>query len=221
MKLLSYNPAKVTEILAGFPDPDKTSEEPRWADEPYEIRLMLVKPAHGWVTERLGVVRNADRDVALAAVAGVVGGRVEVSRRYREVVVLPEKRWTQDQVLARLEAVDMGIAASTWRAYVARGEAPRPVEAKPNRWSEADIESWIRRRPGKGGRPVSDVTVLVGAVLDHWVDPHTWEATSKAQQILDDEPDTDRAWRIAEALKIAAGDESVREAALVKMGMKP
>jgi hypothetical protein len=53
-----------------------------------------------------------------------------------------------------------GVAVSTWRAYVARGEAPEPEperviaggHALPQ-WQRKRLDEWLARRPGKGGRP--------------------------------------------------------------------
>lgn len=151
MQTLPYDPAEVTAILAGLTAP-VDSPEALPADQPSLIRLQWVKPGWGWITEHVTHVRYGDFDVALAAVAGIVGGIV-VERNMRPLVEISPKRWTQEEVLARLDAAGTPIAGSTWRAYVARGEAPKPVDARPNRWSEAHIEAWIRERPGKGGRP--------------------------------------------------------------------
>lgn len=47
-----------------------------------------------------------------------------------------------------------GVSESTWRAYVARGQAPRPdvrLGATPG-WQRSTIESWIAARPRAAGR---------------------------------------------------------------------
>lgn len=50
----------------------------------------------------------------------------------------------------------LGVTASTWRAYVARGRAPEPdgreeVSGTPW-WYESTIEGFKRSRPGRGAR---------------------------------------------------------------------
>lgn len=48
-----------------------------------------------------------------------------------------------------------GVAASTWRTYVARGQAPAPdVYVTPDRprWRRATVEAWMAARPGQGTR---------------------------------------------------------------------
>lgn len=44
------------------------------------------------------------------------------------------------------------IAASTWRSYVARGQAPKPVkyQGREPMYSPSEIDEWIDRRPGSG-----------------------------------------------------------------------
>lgn len=53
-------------------------------------------------------------------------------------------RMTVGQVLAYLNAHGRKITASTWRSYVARGQAPRPVEhvSRIPLWDGAEIEAW-------------------------------------------------------------------------------
>lgn len=53
-------------------------------------------------------------------------------------------RMTLGQVLAYLKAQGREIAPGTWRSYVARGQAPRPVEyvSRTPLWDAAAIEEW-------------------------------------------------------------------------------
>lgn len=45
------------------------------------------------------------------------------------------------------------ITTSTWRSYVARGQAPAPVPFRPNaRWTVQDVVMWRGNRPGQGRR---------------------------------------------------------------------
>ena len=48
----------------------------------------------------------------------------------------------------------LNIAASTWRAYVARGQAPKPAGYSPTTgrrvWDRDEVQAWQRARPGRG-----------------------------------------------------------------------
>ncbi|WP_242640394.1 helix-turn-helix transcriptional regulator [Rhodococcoides fascians] len=46
------------------------------------------------------------------------------------------------------------ITSSTWRSYVARGQAPKPIRRISNAplYSRDDIDQWITDRPGSGAR---------------------------------------------------------------------
>lgn len=48
------------------------------------------------------------------------------------------------------------IKASTWRAYVARGQAPKPTGFDPDTgrrvWDDDQITAWAESRPGQGTR---------------------------------------------------------------------
>lgn len=56
-------------------------------------------------------------------------------------------------------AAHVGIAASTWRAYVTRGQAPAPDlpplisggHAIPG-WKQTTLDTWKSDRPGRGRR---------------------------------------------------------------------
>ena len=70
----------------------------------------------------------------------------------RKRVATTERGWTIGQVLATLARRGITIKASTWRSYVARGQAPQPayrVERTPM-WDPNDILYW--ERPGPGAR---------------------------------------------------------------------
>lgn len=44
---------------------------------------------------------------------------------------------------------------STWRAYVGRGQAPKPLDKKIGRsnvWSAGEVRAWVTSRPGRGAR---------------------------------------------------------------------
>lgn len=48
-----------------------------------------------------------------------------------------------------------GVAESTWRAYVARGQAPAAdgrIDGRTPIWRPETVEAWLAARPGRGGR---------------------------------------------------------------------
>lgn len=47
-----------------------------------------------------------------------------------------------------------GISASTWRSYVARGQAPQPAEriGRTPLWGREEVDAWVTARPGAGTR---------------------------------------------------------------------
>ena len=47
-----------------------------------------------------------------------------------------------------------GVARKTFTGYVARGQAPKPVRhvGRTPLWDEAELQQWMRNRPGQGGR---------------------------------------------------------------------
>jgi hypothetical protein len=55
-------------------------------------------------------------------------------------------------------AAHVGLSASTWRAYVARGQAPRADRTKIQSghalpvWDAATLDAWQAARPGRGAR---------------------------------------------------------------------
>lgn len=47
------------------------------------------------------------------------------------------------------------LTYSTWKSYVSRGRAPKPVATTPDGnpvWSRAEVEEWVAARPGRGAR---------------------------------------------------------------------
>jgi predicted DNA-binding transcriptional regulator AlpA len=59
-----------------------------------------------------------------------------------------------DQLSSQEAAALAGIAASTWRDYVADGRAPKP-DGKiggSNWWYRSTVEQWNANRPGRGAR---------------------------------------------------------------------
>jgi hypothetical protein len=59
------------------------------------------------------------------------------------------------ETLTAVEAATLaGVAASTWRAYVARGQAPAPVGYSPRSgrrvWDAQVVRTWLAARPGRG-----------------------------------------------------------------------
>lgn len=58
----------------------------------------------------------------------------------------PEE-WTTDQVVAYLASKGRPIAPDTWRSYVNRGQAPKPVRrvGRTPVWSPADVEEYDRK----------------------------------------------------------------------------
>lgn len=61
----------------------------------------------------------------------------------------PGQRLTAQQVADRA-----GVTASTLRAYIARGYAPKPDGkfGRDSYWLEATIERWLTNRAGQGAR---------------------------------------------------------------------
>lgn len=60
--------------------------------------------------------------------------------------------------LTRDEAAQRaGVRPDTWSAYVTRGQAPAPRRhlARTPLWDSDEVERWLERRPGHGGRPPS------------------------------------------------------------------
>lgn len=59
------------------------------------------------------------------------------------------------RLILSAEAAELaGIAPSTWRAYVARGQAPAPrrhVGSTPQ-WDYDLVQRWVDSRPGPGAR---------------------------------------------------------------------
>jgi hypothetical protein len=50
-------------------------------------------------------------------------------------------------------ATRAGVAASTWRSYVSRGQAPSADERDEwghPRWNESTVDYWLATRPGQG-----------------------------------------------------------------------
>lgn len=71
----------------------------------------------------------------------------------RPVVV--DKDTGRELWTARQCAEHTGTAASTWRAYVTRAQAPAPVAQLDDRtplWDAEDVEQWHANRPGHGGQ---------------------------------------------------------------------
>jgi hypothetical protein len=62
----------------------------------------------------------------------------------------------RQKLTAALAAELAGVKPNTWRAYVARGQAPSPdgreeLSRHPY-WLESTVRSWVRSRPGPGTR---------------------------------------------------------------------
>lgn len=62
-----------------------------------------------------------------------------------------------NRLAANAAAARAGIAPSTWRAYVARGQAPLAdgIDEGFNRpyWLESTVDKWKKERHGRPGRP--------------------------------------------------------------------
>lgn len=211
--------------LQPWDDEDVVKVLAPWAseeDDSRQVRVRYCRPGFGWITERLAPDVTPERfETALYTVAGLVGGKVAQApgpgHEHLPIVLVEDQRWTVEQVLARLAELGQPIATSTWRSYVARGQAPRPRETRPNRWSEADIEAWANRRPGAGARTDLDPARLVATVIiDGWIDPGSWQPTETGAAFLAD-PEDDRAWRLTQALE-AAQDVDVRERVRAQLG---
>lgn len=70
----------------------------------------------------------------------------------------PATQADDDRLLTGPQAAELaGVKPSTWRAYVARGQAPAPSVSMPGKdyWRVSDLQRWLDTRPGKGGRPRS------------------------------------------------------------------
>lgn len=64
---------------------------------------------------------------------------------------------TDRRLASRVAAEYLGLSDSTWRAYVARGTAPKPDGHDDgfdmDYWLESSLNRWMASRPGHGGRP--------------------------------------------------------------------
>ncbi len=62
--------------------------------------------------------------------------------------------WTSTDVLRYLAELGRPITDSTWRSYVAREQAPLPVDSVGSKplWLAADVQAWGTNRPGQGSR---------------------------------------------------------------------
>jgi hypothetical protein len=67
---------------------------------------------------------------------------------------LPADWWAIEHVIAYLAGQGRPIAASTWTAYVARGDAPAPDRrfGRSPAWSPRTIRQWQAQRRGRGWR---------------------------------------------------------------------
>lgn len=66
-----------------------------------------------------------------------------------------------NELILRSEAAAIvGVAPSTFSAYVSRGQAPRPVDhvGSTPRWDAEEVREWARTRPGRVGRPRGSTT---------------------------------------------------------------
>jgi hypothetical protein len=70
----------------------------------------------------------------------------------RSVDELPTDWWTTADVLTYLKSVGVPITDATWRAYVARGQAPEPDRnfGRSPVWQPAKIREWQAARPRRG-----------------------------------------------------------------------
>lgn len=70
----------------------------------------------------------------------------------RTVDQLPTDWWTTADVLAYLKSVGVPISDTTWRAYVARGQAPAPdrLFGRSPAWLPSTIRDWQASRPRRG-----------------------------------------------------------------------
>lgn len=61
---------------------------------------------------------------------------------------------TTAEVLVLLKDLGQPVAASTWRSYVARGQAPAPTKRVSTAplFDEDSVRKWARDRPGRGAR---------------------------------------------------------------------
>lgn len=70
---------------------------------------------------------------------------------------MPDRR-----LASRVAADYVGLSDSTWRAYVARGQAPRPDGHDDgfdmDYWLTSTLDKWQASRPGHGGRPRKSAT---------------------------------------------------------------
>lgn len=62
---------------------------------------------------------------------------------------LPDDWWTAEDC-----ACFLGISPATWRAYVARGQAPQPARrfGRTNVWRPPVVREWNASRRGQGWR---------------------------------------------------------------------
>lgn len=73
---------------------------------------------------------------------------------------------TTAEVLELLAELGQPVAASTWRSYVARGQAPGPIRylGRDPQYDEDDVREWVQNRPGQGAR--TDLGRVIGTPID-------------------------------------------------------
>lgn len=111
-----------------------TADDERWGDldEPDRISWSGSSLPVGGVS---GMTMTEWCEVTAARLP--IGYRVDDGRTYDPLL-------TASQVLDLLARSGRPITASTWRAYVARGQAPAPVQhvGRTPRWSTAAVIGW-------------------------------------------------------------------------------
>lgn len=128
---------KLRHVPAGVPDAGERS----WVSVPDAARLVVIE-------ER-----------GYAAMTAPVTSKARASQIIDELrlwVTSPGARMTLDgqEHMTAAECAEMvGVKPSTWRGWVARGQAPKPsrrLDARTPLWSKAEVEEWHSQRPGRG-----------------------------------------------------------------------
>lgn len=179
--LCAFGDAHLTEFASSrqpwttAPGPELAADDspgeawlPLWGDPMTmpEVALILSGPQPRWRTQdartpaQMLIALNSGRWPA-----GVTGyARYGLARRRGQAhvavplgMVLPQSARRLAVMLTAAQAAALaGVGESTWRSYVARGQAPRP-DARDLRsgspgWMEATVVAWAATRPGPGAR---------------------------------------------------------------------
>lgn len=104
------------------------------------------RPWRGWSPYPATSTLDPHRYLETEA-AKIPAGWHVLGARPGEPVATQAYGMTVEQVRAHLNRFGRSISASTWRSYVARGQAPQPSDrvGREPLWDPADIIAWARR----------------------------------------------------------------------------